>query len=141
MLPSRLSAVLRTATAIGYTLRSIEKEASIVYAVQKIQSEFGVSMILVMRIIGILCLLTIAASAADWPHWRGPDRNDYSSENSRWTDDGWLADQPRWIAEVGEGRGSPLVIGDKVYSFSWREKQETLMALEADSGQQIWSVS
>ena len=49
-----------------------------------------------------LLLLSIASVAADWPHWRGPDRDGHSKEPSGWSDGKWLADKPTWTAQMQE---------------------------------------
>src|SRR6187397_2907711 len=52
-----------------------------------------------------LALLLVAATddAGDWPHWRGPRRDDTVEEPSGWKDGRWVDEKPVWEAEVGEG--------------------------------------
>lgn len=44
----------------------------------------------------------------------------------------------RWKLDVGEGYGTPLVVGDAVYVFSRREGREVVMALDAANGKVRW---
>ncbi len=82
-----------------------------------------------------------AAAGADWPHWRGPNRNDISSEDSGYDAGAWPPGEPAWTAEVGEGSTSPLVVGNQVFVMGWREEQDTLFCLDAADGQELWKVS
>lgn len=89
---------------------------------------------------GILACLTVRVIAADWPHWRGPGRNDVIDEPSGWTGSQWPL-QPAWSTSVGEGASSPLVIDDRVYVMGWSNNRELLRCLDARSGEEIWHVS
>ncbi|MEZ6121937.1 MAG: PQQ-binding-like beta-propeller repeat protein [Planctomycetaceae bacterium] len=91
--------------------------------------------------LSVLMILCDSAAAADWPHWRGPERNDRVSAESGWTGDRWISEQPLWTAGVGEGSGSPLVVGSRLFSFTWKDGQEVLSALQVDTGKPLWSVS
>lgn len=86
-------------------------------------------------------LLSTVAFAGDWPHWRGPNRNDIITESSGWTEEGWLVSQPKWESNVGEGSSSPLVIGDRLFAMGWRDQKDTVYCLHAATGVEIWSVS
>ncbi len=94
-------------------------------------------------LLGLSCLLMLAAelSADDWPHWRGPNRNDITTESSGWRDGQWLADAPAWSANVGEGASSPLVVKDEVFVLGWERGKDILSCLDAKTGTQRWSVS
>jgi hypothetical protein len=65
-------------------------------------------------IVSVLSLLTITASAADWPCYRGPDRNGRTMEKiTIWP--------PRevWRAIVGAGYSQVVVSHGKVYTAGW----------------------
>ncbi len=79
------------------------------------------------------------AGAADWPHWRGPQRTDVVDEPSGWNDGAWHLHE-LWHADVGEGASSPLVIGDHIYIMGWGDEQEHLACLEARTGRTVWRV-
>jgi len=80
------------------------------------------------------------AAADDWPHWRGPTRDDISSEPSGWNGESWIQNE-LWKTKVGEGSSSPLVVGDHVYLTGWSDNQDTLFCLEAATGTEAWKQS
>lgn len=88
----------------------------------------------------ITLLSIVPAESADWPHWRGPVRNDISSESSGWDGKSWLKGE-LWRASVGEGSSSPVVVGDRVYLTGWSNNQDTLLCLDAGSGKELWRQS
>ena len=85
----------------------------------------------------ILLLADAPAESADWPHWRGPDRNDISAESSGWDGKAWLKGE-LWQASVGEGSSSPIVVGKRVYLTGWSNNRDTIFCLDADSGKELW---
>lgn len=99
-----------------------------------------------LRISSFAVLLTIVLSSGnlrseDWPHWRGPLRNGHTSEASGWNGKTWIQEEPVWQGEVGEGAGSPLIIGDALYAIGWSDGKDTLYCLDAKTGQVRWTVS
>ena len=44
----------------------------------------------------------------------------------------------RWKVEVGLGYATPLVVGNRVYMFSRLGENETMSALDAGTGKQLW---
>src|SRR6187401_1514304 len=89
----------------------------------------------------LLLLLSSPLLAADWPHWRGPNRNGITDEPSGWTGEKWLADKPAWTANVGEGASSPLVVGNRVFTLGWSGGKDTIRCLNAKDGKPLWSVN
>lgn len=92
----------------------------------------------------LLVLLLFASSragAGDWPHWRGPRRNDVVEENSGWKDGRWVEEKPAWEAEAGEGSTSPLIAGGRLYVMGWEGGQDHVRCLEAKTGEPVWTVS
>ena len=83
-------------------------------------------------------LLCAVAGAEDWPHWRGPSRNDITSEDSRWEAGAWPLGDPAWTLNVGRGASSPIVVGNRVYAMGWADGQDTVYCLDAASGAQVW---
>lgn len=81
------------------------------------------------------------AAENDWPHWRGPNRNDVVNEPSGWESGNWPPQKPAWTAEVGEGSTSPVVVDGRLYTMGWQDGQDRLVCLDAASGKQVWSVS
>src|SRR6476620_9289105 len=78
--------------------------------------------------------------AADWPHWRGPTRNDLTDEPSGWADGRWLADRPAWTADVGSGASSPLVVGDRVCTLGHSGNRDVARCLSAGDGKELGAV-
>jgi outer membrane protein assembly factor BamB len=81
------------------------------------------------------------AFAGDWPHWRGPARNDRSSEPSGWTELKWPIGKPAWTRNVGLGCSSPIVVGDKLYVTGWAADREVLRCLDEKTGKELWRQS
>jgi hypothetical protein len=91
-----------------------------------------------------LALLTLvlvgAVQAADWTQWRGPDRTNRSADTGLlkvWPKEGpalaWT------FGGAGNGYGGPAVVGDRIYLLGTEKEMETLFALEAATGKQLWT--
>lgn len=79
-----------------------------------------------------------SASALDWPHWRGPDRNGISAE-SKWLHE-WPADGPKvsWRAEVGLGFSSFVVADKRAFTLGHADEQDTVYCFDAATGRVLW---
>ena len=80
--------------------------------------------------------------AADWPQWRGPNRNGVAAEKldlSEWPEDG----PPRvaWRAEVGKGHAAVSVLGGRAYTLGWDGSRDTVVCLDAADGKPLWKQS
>ena len=84
---------------------------------------------------------TMVTTAADWPHWRGDNRNDTVDEYSGWNGTKWSLSKAVWSKNVGEGCSSPIVVDGKIYVMGWNNKRVTLTCLDANYGKQQWSQS
>ncbi|MHC4544534.1 MAG: PQQ-binding-like beta-propeller repeat protein [Planctomycetota bacterium] len=95
-----------------------------------------------------LCLIVLGfynlADAADWPQWRGPNRN------GTWTEKGivkkFTAPQLpiRWRAEISNGYSGPTVVKDRVYitdRLTSPKQLERILCFDAMTGNPIWSHS
>ena len=87
-----------------------------------------------------LLLVARLAVAADWPCLRGPAGNDTTSEASGWPMPNWPGD-PVWTQEVGEGATSPIVAGGRLYVMGWQAGKDSVYALDAATGTEIWRQS
>jgi outer membrane protein assembly factor BamB len=89
---------------------------------------------------GILSL-SAAANAADWPQWRGPNRNGISKETGLLQE--WPKEGPRllWqVKDVGEGYSTPAVSGDRLFMVSNKGKDlEFVLACRVKDGHHAWS--
>ena len=82
------------------------------------------------------------AAAADWPQWRGPDRDNICKETGLLKV--WPKDGPPllWKAErLGEGVPSVAVSGGRIFVLGYRGEKEFLTALRQKDGQPAWSVA
>jgi outer membrane protein assembly factor BamB len=81
------------------------------------------------------------AIAADWPQWRGPDRNGVSKETGllkHWPEGG---PKLRWKTDdIGAGYSTPIVVAGRVYVQSTRGDKEVCLALDEQTGKPVWSV-
>ncbi len=78
--------------------------------------------------------------AGDWPHWRGPTRNDVVEESSQWTGGEWAAEHT-WETNVGVGATAPLVADGRLYTMGYENGQDSIFCLDAVNGEEIWRVS
>lgn len=89
----------------------------------------------------VALLLTVPASAANWPHWRGPNFNGASSETNLPTQFS-KTNRLKWLAELpGPAAATPIVWGDNVFVSSTDLKTRTLHALALDrkTGKELWN--
>jgi outer membrane protein assembly factor BamB len=86
--------------------------------------------------------MTLAALclAADWPQWRGPQRNGISQETGLLKE--WSKEGPKllWqLKDIGEGFSTPAVVGDRLYVLCNKGMDnEFVQALEIKDGKPIW---
>lgn len=87
--------------------------------------------------VSAVILLTATSMAADWPQWRGPNR------------DGKVADavlpgtwpktlKEEWKVPVGIGHASPVVANGRIYIFARQREEEVLLCLDSRTGKEIW---
>jgi outer membrane protein assembly factor BamB len=95
--------------------------------------------ILSYLIVPYLFLSAAVPLQADWPHWRGPTRNDVSAHDSGWNakEQSWIKGE-LWKASVGEGSSAPIVVGKRVYFTGWADDRDTLVCLDLETGRKIW---
>jgi outer membrane protein assembly factor BamB len=75
--------------------------------------------------------MSFTSPAADWPQYRGANRNDVSPETGLLQD--WPAGGPKLLwtyADAGVGYSPPSVVGDRVYLTGGRGEREVLIALD-----------
>jgi outer membrane protein assembly factor BamB len=91
------------------------------------------------RCIVLAAALGLAATglAADWPQWRGPNRDARAA--------GFVAPKTwpkeltqKWKETVGDGVATPALVGDKLYVFSRDDDNEVIRCMNAETGKEIW---
>ena len=84
-----------------------------------------------------LSLLTVVARA-EWPQWRGANRDDISPEQNLLQD--WPEGGPPrvWMFEnAGVGYAGPAIVGDRLYTMGARDGKEQLLVLDANTGKEL----
>jgi outer membrane protein assembly factor BamB len=87
-----------------------------------------------------LYLTASVLTAADWPQWRGPNRDDVSSEQGLLKQ--WPAGGPPlvWKAEgAGAGFGGVAVAGAKVFTLGDKGDSSFAFAFDVASGSPVWT--
>ena len=88
-----------------------------------------------------LILSACCAQAADWPQWRGPNRDGISTETD-WTSQ-WGADGPKQLFKLNVGIGCSAVAVSKgrLYTMGNANNSDTVLCLDAATGKPIWKQS
>jgi outer membrane protein assembly factor BamB len=76
----------------------------------------------------------------DWPQWRGPSRDGTLAsfvEPKAWPE----RLTQKWKIEVGTGYATPIVVGNRVFTFSRQQDNEVMRAIDAGSGKIVWETS
>jgi outer membrane protein assembly factor BamB len=88
-----------------------------------------------------LSLIPLASSAADWPQWRGPNRDGISKETGLLKE--WPAGGPKllWKGEgIGTGYATPAVVGNVLYLMGNDGlENEFVAALSVKDGKRVWA--
>lgn len=74
---------------------------------------------------------------ADWPQWRGPNRDGKVADVSlpqKWP----KTLREEWRVTVGIGHSSPVVANGRIYVFARQGEEEVLLSLDALTGKEIW---
>jgi len=92
-----------------------------------------------MLIAVIVTIMTGSSLAADWPQWRGPNRDGKSADTGllkEWPNDGpplaWKIDK------LGGGYTAPSIAAGRVLGMSNRGEDEVVWALSEKDGSEIW---
>lgn len=91
-------------------------------------------------LICVAALLVVVPSAADWPQWRGSNRDgvtrDFAAPST------WPATlKETWKVTVGEGHSSPVTSEGRIYLLARQGEDEVVLCLEASTGKQLWRAS
>ena len=74
---------------------------------------------------------------ADWPQWRGVNRDAKLTEPIIWPKEF----KQKWKVLVGEGVATPASVGGKLYVFSRQDGNEITRCLTAADGKEVWAES
>lgn len=88
--------------------------------------------------LGLGITLAGLARGAEWPRWRGPANDGHAAGSEVVLTN--LPAQPaiRWKVPAGEGLSSPVVARGRVLAFDNQGGKETLRALNASDGSEVW---
>ncbi len=78
--------------------------------------------------------------ADDWPQWRGPNRNNISSEKNLLQS--WPATGPKLLwtfKDAGVGYSGPAIVGNNLFMMGVQNESESIFALDTNTGKQLWS--
>lgn len=103
-----------------------------------------------MRCIRAVLIITVIATIGptsasfaqtaplDYTQWRGANRDGSASafvEPRRWPE----RVTRKWKVDVGEGYGTPLVVGSRVYTLTRQGNDEVMAARSAATGEVVWT--
>ncbi|HLQ44515.1 MAG TPA: PQQ-binding-like beta-propeller repeat protein [Planctomycetaceae bacterium] len=88
----------------------------------------------------LLCPPLLFGADVSWPQWRGPDRNDVSTETGllkEWPPSG---PQQLWVnKDVGLGYSGVAIVGGKLFTMGARADTEFLFCLDVNDGSELWA--
>jgi outer membrane protein assembly factor BamB len=86
----------------------------------------------------LLLVTSSSASAADWPQFRGPDRNGISGETGLVSEWGEGGPKELWRVPIGAGFSAIAAVGDRVFTLGSDESSEFAVAFNTASGERLW---
>ncbi len=84
---------------------------------------------------------SVVSAGGGWPQWRGPNRDDISTEKGLLGE--WPADGPAlaWKSEgLGAGYSGVAVVKGKVFTMGDVGQESQLIALDEATGKKLWSL-
>jgi outer membrane protein assembly factor BamB len=87
-----------------------------------------------------LALSVSMTFAADWPQWRGKDRQDHSPDAATLVP--WPAKGPErlWMYEsAGVGYSGPSIVGDQLFTMGEWDGKGHVLCLDIKTGKKLWS--
>ncbi|MEX2287682.1 MAG: PQQ-binding-like beta-propeller repeat protein, partial [Planctomycetaceae bacterium] len=80
-----------------------------------------------------------AASAEDWPQFRGPNATGVSTQSKNLPVEFSHETKVRWKADLGEGIGCPVVAGGRVFATAMVGPQKfAVFCFDAAGGKELW---
>ncbi|MBN1559076.1 PQQ-binding-like beta-propeller repeat protein, partial [candidate division KSB1 bacterium] len=88
-------------------------------------------------VLALFLMSHVAIRAADWPQWRGPNRDGKAPAFQAPKE--WPAElQRQWSVVVGAGDASPVLVAGKLYVHARQNDDEILICLDANNGTEKW---
>src|SRR5258708_104259 len=94
-----------------------------------------------MRFVSPFLLLSLTTFAADWPQWRGPNRDGISIETGLAAS--WPSNGPSLVWKIkglGQGYSSLAISKGRIYTQGQKDGKEWVIALDVKNGNKIWEV-
>ena len=90
----------------------------------------------------VLPAANITLAAEDWNQFLGPNRNGIAPSATGLIDT-WPADGPRevWRVSAGVGMSGLAISGGKLCTLVQKDKQQWLVALDPQTGKQLWETA
>ena len=86
-----------------------------------------------------LSIASSVAQADDWPHWRGVNRDDMSTESGLLKE--WPKGGPKeaWLnKDSGLGYSGFAIVDGKLFTMGLEDEREFALCLNADTGKELW---
>ena len=91
-----------------------------------------------LLVTSLLVSVSAAALSAQWPQWRGPQRD--GKVAAEHVPAAWPAKPTvKWTQRVGEGYSTPVVSGGRLFVHSRQDPEEVVTALDLATGKPVWS--
>lgn len=82
---------------------------------------------------------TYDCRAEDWPQFRGSNASGVSDAKNSLPTEFSFEKNVAWVAKLGDGVGSPIVLGGKCYATAMTgDEQLSVFCFDAPSGRQLW---
>ncbi|MGB7347178.1 MAG: PQQ-binding-like beta-propeller repeat protein [Pirellulaceae bacterium] len=93
-----------------------------------------------LAFVGLMLLFVAPSFAENWPQYRGVDGDGKSAETIANAD--WSAAKPKvvWKTPTPLGFSSFTIAGNKAFTIIGREGREQCLAVDTESGSELWSV-
>ncbi len=85
-----------------------------------------------------LLSLTCTLHAADWPQWRGPNRDGIAADKPTLTALP-KAIEPKWKLNIGPGHAAPVIAGGKLIYLDQSGGREVAHAMDLATQKELWS--
>jgi len=93
-----------------------------------------------LLIVAVLALVAPSARASDWPQWRGPNRDNVSTETGLFRT--WPAEGPKvlWKTAVAEGYAGAAIKGTRLYlnDYDVKKKEYWVRCISMTDGKDLW---